>query len=277
MLDITNKDDYKGSSIHKNLIIEFADGSTLDNTKIYNDSMRLSEILMEDNQLHFGRCNSSEFSITLGGVSSNIKGSVISPYFEVNGVKMPLGIYTVTYVEQSSQKAFKQITALDNMHKIDRDVTEWYNSLSFPLTQKEFRDSFFAYIGLEQVETTLLFDDLVLNNPFADVGQINGRTVAEGLCELNATFGHCDREGRFKYVSLKYDGLYPAEDLYPADDIYPNMLEYPSESNEIIEDLNNLYISASYDEFETQFIERILIVDDYGSQLANSDDATANT
>ena len=41
----------------------------------------------------------------------------------------------------------------------------------------------------------------MLNNPFADVGQINGRTVAEGLCELNATFGHCDREGKFKYVS----------------------------------------------------------------------------
>lgn len=277
MLDITNKDDYKGSSIHKNLIIEFADGSTLDNTKIYNESMRLSEILMEDNQLHFGRCNSSEFSITLGGVSSNIKGSVISPYFEVNGVKTPLGIYTITYVEQSSQKAFKQITALDNMHKIDSDVTEWYSNLTFPMTQKEFRDSFFEYIGLEQVETTLLFDDLVLDNPFADVGQINGRTIAEGLCELNATFGHCDREGKFKYVSLKYDGLYPAEDLYPADDVYPGMLKYPSDSNEIIEDLNNLYIKASYDEFETQFIERILIIDDYGSQLANSDDATANT
>lgn len=277
MLDIANKDDYKGSSIHKNLIIEFADGSTLDNTKIYNESMRLSEILMEDNQLHFGRCNSSEFSITLGGVSSNIKGSVISPYFEVNGVKMPLGIYTITYVEQSSQKAFKQITALDNMHKIDRDVTEWYSNLTFPMTQKEFRDSFFEYIGLEQVETELLFDDLVLDNPFADVGQINGRTIAEGLCELNATFGHCDREGRFKYVSLKYDGLYPSDDLYPADDVYPGMLKYTSDNNEIIEDLNNLYIKASYDEFETQFIERILVIDDYGSQLANSDDTTANT
>ena len=277
MLDITNKDDYKSSSIHKNLIIEFADGSTLDNPKIYNESMRLNEILMEDNQLHFGRCNSSEFSIILGGVSSNIKGSVISPYFEVNGVKMPLGIYTITFVEQSSQKAFKQITALDNMHKIDRDVTKWYSNLTFPMTQKAFRDSFFEYIGLDQVETTLLFDDLVLNNPFADVGQINGRTIAEGLCELNATFGHCDREGKFKYVGLKYDGLYPSDDLYPADDVYPGMLKYPSDSNEIIEDLNNLYIKASYDEFETQFIERILIIDDYGSQLANSDDTTANT
>ena len=40
--------------------------------------------------------------------------------------------------------------------------------------------------------------------------------------------------------------------------------------------MNNLYIKASYDEFETQF-ERILVIDDYGSQLANSDDTTANT
>lgn len=190
---------------------------------------------------------------------------------------LPLGVFTVKEVPRLSQTPYKQITALDNMHKIDKDVTEWYSNLTFPMTQKEFRDSFFEYIGLEQVETTLLFDDLVLDNPFGDVGQINGRTIAEGLCELNATFGHCDREGRFNYVSLKYDGLYPAEDLYPADDVYPGMLKYPSDNNEIIEDLNNLYIKASYDEFETQFIERILVIDDYGSQLANSDDTTANT
>ena len=277
MLDILNKDDYRADSVHKNLVIELDDGTIIDNVNIKSESMKLREILMDGEQLKFGRCNSSQFTITLADIAANIKDRTIKPYLDIGDNRLPLGVFTVTKVPRLSQTPYKQITALDNMHKIDRDVTEWYSNLTFPMTQKAFRDSFFTYIGLEQVDTTLLFDDLVLNNPFADVGQINGRTIAEGLCELNATFGHCDREGRFKYVSLKYDGLYPAEDLYPADDVYPGMLKYPSESNEIIEDLNNLYISASYDEFETQFIERILIVDDYGSQLANSDDATANT
>lgn len=277
MLDILNKDDYRADTVHKNLVIELDDGTLIDNVNIKSESMKLREILMDGEQLKFGRCNSSQFSVTLADVAANIKGRELRPRIEIGDNALPLGVFTVKEVPRLSQTPYKQITALDNMHKIDKDVTDWYSDLTFPLTQKAFRDSFFEYIGLEQVETTLLFDDLVLNNPFADVGQINGRTIAEGLCELNATFGHCDREGRFNYVSLKYDGLYPAEDLYPADDVYPGMLKYPSDSNEIIEDLNNLYIKASYDEFETQFIERILIIDDYGSQLANSDDATANT
>lgn len=277
MLDIINKDDYRADTVHKNLVIELDDGTLIDNVNIKSESMKLNEILMDEMQLKFGRCNSSQFTITLANVAANIKDREIKPRIEIGDNVLPLGVFTVTKVPRLSQTPYKQITALDNMHKIDRDVTEWYSNLTFPMTQKAFRDSFFEYIGLEQVETTLLFDDLVLNNPFADVGQINGRTIAEGLCELNATFGHCDREGKFKYVGLKYDGLYPAEDLYPADDVYPGMLKYPSDSNEIIEDLNNLYIKASYDEFETQFIERILVIDDYGSQLANSDDTTANT
>lgn len=277
MLDILNKDDYRADSVHKNLVLELDDGTTIDNVNIKSESMKLQEILMDGEQLKFGRCNSSQFTITLADVAANIKGRELRPRIEIGDNALPLGVFTVKEVPRLSQTPYKQITALDNMHKIDRDVTAWYNNLTFPMTQKAFRDSFFAYIGLEQVETELPFDDLVLDNPFADVGQINGRTIAEGLCELNATFGHCDRQGRFKYVSLKFDGLFPANDLYPADDVYPGMLKYPSDSNEIIEDLNNLYIKASYDEFETQFIERILIVDDYGSQLANSDDATANT
>lgn len=277
MLDILNKDDYRADSVHKNLVIELDDGTTIENKNIKSESMKLNEILMDEMQLKFGRCNSSQFTITLADVAANIKGRELRPRIEIGDNALPLGVFTVKEVPRLSRTPYKQITALDNMHKIDSDVTEWYSNLTFPMTQKAFRDSFFEYIGLDQVETTLLFDDLVLNNPFADVGQINGRTIAEGLCELNATFGHCDREGKFKYVSLKYDGLYPSDEIYPSDDTIPGMLKYPSDSNEVIEDLNNLYIKASYDEYVTQFIERILVIDDYGSQLANSDDATANT
>lgn len=277
MLDIINKDDYKADSVHKNLVIELDDGTTIDNKNIKSESMKLNEILMDEMQLKFGRCNSSQFTITLASVAANIKDREIKPRIEIGDNVLPLGVFTVKEVPRLSQTPYKQITALDNMHKIDRDVTEWYNNLTFPMTQKAFRDSFFAYIGLEQIETTLLFDDLVLNNPFADAGQINGRTIAEGLCELNATFGHCDRAGKFEYVTLKYDNLYPAEDLYPSDNVYPGMLEYPSDTDEVIENLTNLYIKASYEEYETQFIDRIIVVDDAGTQLANSDDSTANT
>lgn len=274
MLDILNKDDYRADSVHKNLVIELDDGTLIDNVNIKSESMKLNEILMDGEQLKFGRCNSSQFIITLADVVANIKGKVIKPRIEIGDNALPLGVFTVKEVPRLSQTPYKQITALDNMHKIDRDVTEWYNSLSFPMTQKAFRDSFFEYIGLEQVETTLLFDDLILNNPFADVGQINGRTVAEGLCELNATFGHCDREGKFNYVSLKYDNLYPSDNIYPDNNIYPSILKYPSDPNEIIENLDNLYIKCSYDGYETQFIDRILVIDDDGQQLANNDFGT---
>lgn len=187
---------------------------------------------------------------------------------------LPLGVFTVKDVPRLSQTPYKQITALDNMHKIDRDVTEWYNNLKFPMKQKAFRDSFFEYIGLEQVETSLLFDNLIINDPLADIGQINGRTIAEGLCELNATFGHCDRQGRFSYVSLDYMNIFPSNNTVPSDDIVPNIPIYMSNPNGIIEDINNLYIKASYEEYETQFIDRIMAIDDYGYQLANNDYGT---
>ena len=271
MLDILNKDDYRADTVHKNLVIELDDGTLIDNVNIKSESMKLREILMDGEQLKFGRCNSSQFSVTLADVAASIKGRELRPRIEIGDNALPLGVFTVKEVPRLSQTPYKQITALDNMHKIDRDVTEWYNNLSFPLTQKAFRDSFFAYIGLEQVETTLLFDDLVLDNPFGDIGQINGRTIAEGICELNAKFGHCDRQGRFNYVGLGFMSLYPADDIIPSDNIIPNMPYYDSEPNNNVEDINDLYIKATYSEYTTQFIDKIITIDDYGYQLSNND------
>ena len=245
MLDITNKEDYLNGSVHKNLIIELEDGSTISNKNILKESMALDEILMEDNQLHFGRCNASEFSITLATVAANIKNEKIKVYIESNDSRLQLGEFTVNFVEKSADKSFKQITALDNMQNIDRDVTDWYKTLSFPTTQKAFRDSFFSYVGIEQVDVALPFDDLTVNDPFGNMVSINGRIIAEGICELNARFGHCNREGKFEYIQLNTSG------------------------NEIL-DINKKYINCSYDDFVTQTIDRVIIIDEYGTQVSNN-------
>lgn len=259
MVNITNKSDYALDSVHKTLIIEFEDGTEIENSNIKSESMHLNEILMEDAQLRFGRCNASQFSVTLASIAANIKNEVIRPYVQIGDNKLPLGVFTVNYVERSADRPFKQIAALDNMDLVNQDVSEWYNNVEFPVTLKEFRDGFFEFIGLEQVETSLPFDDLEVNNPFGTNIQINGKTIIEGICELNARFGHCDRYGKFKYVQLDTSGLYPSETLYPSEELFPR------DGGDDLITVEGTYISATYADYNTMEIDKVIIVDEYGA------------
>ncbi|MFR5731229.1 MAG: hypothetical protein ACLUD2_03980 [Clostridium sp.] len=59
-----------------------------------------------------------------------------------------------SYVVQSAKKQantdFWDVTALDYMSKFDADVVEWYNSLAFPLSLRDFRASLCKYLGVTE-------------------------------------------------------------------------------------------------------------------------------
>ena len=61
------------------------------------------------------------------------------------------GKYRVVSDKPTDDKRYRNVTAYDAIYDIgESEVSSWYNGLKFPLTLKQFRDSFFSYFGVEQ-------------------------------------------------------------------------------------------------------------------------------
>lgn len=238
------KEKIRADSSHKELLITFLDDDTFDsigNDRIYQESLSLVESLCDDENLKFGECESAELKIQVADVVEDIKGHEIQLDLTVNGVLVPLGIYYIQNVEKATDKRYKKLTCYDRMYYMNTDVIDWYNEL-YPTvdtthTLKEFRDSFFEYMGIEQVETTLVNDDIIIKKTI-DATELLGLTVIQAICEINGAFGHINRYGKFEYKFLDNDALFPSETLYPSDDLFPR-------GNDSVEITNAQYIPGS--------------------------------
>lgn len=254
---------YKQDSVHKNLVIRFLDGSLPDinNSNIVAESMKFEEILCDEEQLKFGLCNASTFSIQVANVNINIKGKDIAPVLIVNGEELPLGIFTVKSVEKMQGKAYKTIYAIDYMDKLNADVTEWYNALNFPIKIKDLRNNLFNYLGIEQSDIDLIIDNITVNKTIQN--NVSALDIIMPICELCGRFGHINRYGEFEYVSLIKHTLYPNEDLYPSEDLYPG--ENTEILNLITEDYNLLKSFPVYEDYTTLPIDGVVVIDNNGT------------
>lgn len=211
----------------KDLTITFLDDDsfgTIGGEKIYWESLTLTESLCDDDNLIFGACECAEMKIQVADVPLEIKNHEIRLDLTVDGIPVPLGIFFIANVEKATDKRYKILTCYDRMCYMDSDVIEWYNGF-FPNvnathTLKEFRDSFFNWIGIEQEETTLVNDNIVVRKTI-DATELSGRQVIEAVCEINGAFGHINRNGVFEYKFLENTALYPRETLYPKNTLYP--------------------------------------------------------
>lgn len=62
---------------------------------------------------------------------------------------------------------------------INTDVKSWYAGLSFPMTLKQFRNSFFAHLGIAQVETSLVNDSMTVNKTIVATQTDDSSAVTE--------------------------------------------------------------------------------------------------
>ncbi len=85
---------------------------------------------------------------------------------------------------------------------------------------------------------------------------LNGRDVAQAIGEINGTFGHIGRDGKFKYIHLGSTGLYPAEDLYPSEELFP------AEADSIFE--SSTVFSCTREEYEVAGIDCLQIRQEEG-------------
>lgn len=277
------KELYRTDSIDKNMIAEFRrPGQSEPFLTVHEGSrfidMSLEESLCSDENIEWGSCEASQIKLTIIGLNgAGIKGSEMTLYQTLDGVfpatdlypaddtypagyVMPFGKYVVQSAKKQANTDFWDVTALDYMSKFDADVVEWYNSLAFPLSLRDFRASLCKYLGVtEEVPDYLPNDDMLVEKTI-DAGELTGKDVLIACEQVNGVFGHFDREGVLQHVALEPNyGLFPATDLYPSDDLYPVA---PGEMNDQVYDERleaYLMISSYFEDYTIQSIDKIQI------------------
>ena len=258
MVDYKYKDIYNDTSVSKKMQIECSDGSVLNEEDWKGESAELTERLCSESEISFGRCEASTFKLRVRERVVPLAGKKISVSVTLEGADeapFMMGVYKVDSDVPTADRRYRDIVAYDAMYDIlNAEVSGWYNSLTFPMTLQQFRNSFCAYVGVEQEEITLVNDDMAIEKTM-DPGELPGKTVIESICEINGCFGHISRNGKLRYVVLEQmiEGLYPAENLYPADDIYP---ADPMGTSEVSK---SMYLSCQYEDFICQHIDKLQI------------------
>lgn len=269
MINSNLKEKYWDSATDKQMVISVVGtNQKIDNSMLEIGTFALEESLCSESELKFGACEANCVKFTARNTAGNIIGKTISIEETIDGDAenpMPYGVFKVASDVPTADRTKRQITAYDAMYDIiNTDVKSWYAGLSFPMTLKQFRNSFFAHLGIAQVETSLVNDSMTVNKTIVatqtddssavtEESAISGKTVVTAICEINGCFGNINRDGKFEYVFLKAitSALYPAEDLFPADNLFP------SDAN--TESMTGHYITFDYEDFQSKAITQLEI------------------
>lgn len=269
MINSSLKEKYWDSATDKQMVISVVGtNQKIDNSMLEIGTFALEESLCSESELKFGACEANCVKFTARNTAGSIIGRTISISETVDGDSknpMPYGVFKVASDVPTADRTKRQITAYDAMYDIiNADVKSWYAGLSFPMTLKQFRDSFFAYLGIAQAETSLVNDSMTVNKTLVatqtddssavtEESAISGKTVVTAICEINGCFGNINRNGKFEYVFLKAitSALYPREDLFPADNVFP------SDAN--TESMTGHYITFDYEDFQSKAITQLEI------------------
>lgn len=255
-------------SIDKQIIIATEDGKVkITNTELHEDKFELTESLCSEDELQFGACEASVLKFTISNIFLPMKGKWITVKITPKGADAPyqIGRYKVYSDKPTADRTCRDVVAYDALYDVlNADMAAWYNSLTFPMTLKAFRDAFFSHFGVEQETISLVNDNMTVEKTIEITGSsadgstigeaLSGKAVLSCICEINGCFGHIGRDGKFHYISLDQEmqGLYPRNDLYPADDLYPR----DPHSQPIG---RSFYISAQYEDYLVKSIDKLQI------------------
>lgn len=217
----------------------------IENDKIVSETLKVEDSLSSSEDLVFGSCEGAEMQITVADVTQELSGEEFSLSVTVGGNEVPLGVYRVVSYERQSDRRRRKITGYDRMERFNVDVAGWYNSITFPISLKTFRDSLCSYVGVQVNSISLPLDTMQITKTI-DPEQISGLEVLQAICEINGCFGHFDRYGKLKFILLQQTGLYPSEDLFPSEDLYPSEFGGDGEPVELIETYKQPMVYEDY-------------------------------
>lgn len=219
------KNAYKSDSVEKNWTINFPELSlTFADEIIIQESAELFESVLEDTNLQFVGCISSRFSVILRmseDTAKDLKNAYMTVTVSTPSIQgsEPVVVFTgyVDSVEIESNKRNKKITAYDPLYSLSQvNVANWYKTLPYPVSLKDFRDSLFEYLNVSQQTTSLPIDDLEITRQF-DPQKLSALDVIKQLCQINGVFGKMGRDGTFQYLTPNNAGSETLEYCRSAD------------------------------------------------------------
>lgn len=263
MIDYKYKELFEQDSVRKELKIEY-DGNSITNEDIFYESMEIQESLCSDSELRFGRCEASSFKIKIANHFTSMIGKWLTVSTILNGntdVPFVFGKYKVQSDVPTADRSFREIVAYDAMYDVlQANVVDWYDKIlpndKTTVTLKAFRRSFWQLFGIEEEDTNLINDDIKISRTVS-ADTISGKDMANYICEINGVFGHIGRNGKLQYKELKLINTA----LYPSDDLYPNNDVFPSNTYNLHKLKKSQYQSATYEDFKTKNISKLVIRD----------------
>ena len=189
---------------------EFQD---LTNADIVKKSMKLKESICNERYFIWGGCISNCLTFQTGShqfwgsENEHVPRGNIELYIECEGTKVRLFTGTIDSGKRTSGLLVRTIVAYDYLYKFRNvDVARWYKNQTTDkqaiLKQKHFRTLLFKYLGIEQEDAELEYDDTYVPNTWTS-GEMKPVDILQDLCLQNSVFGWMNRNGKFRYLTVK--------------------------------------------------------------------------
>lgn len=248
----------------KHVRLEFPNGESANITKekIYQEAMSLEESIVEGDTVQYGSCNASIFKIRVADFTDNIEGARMNVYIDFlneslgNLLDVPFGKYIISQPpERTSDRRWRNITAVDYMTLFDVDITNFYNVTLFPTdsttrTIKQCREMLYQYIGIQYEQVNLVNDSAIVNKTITP-NTLSGRDFLQKLLEINGCFGHFDYEGIFRHPIL-----------------------YSNDSK--IHDIQTFKNDCNYDDYNVAGFNEVVILNEDGAKKASFSNTQTN-
>lgn len=189
---------------------EFAD---LTNENIDQNTLTLQESICSESYFIFGGCVCNQITFQahhdqFNGTSEEFYPSgKIEVYIERKKTKIKIFTGEIDSAERKANSLTRNFIAYDYLYKLrNTDIARWYKNQTTDkkkkLTQKQFRDKLFEFLGLEQVSTKLHWDDAYVPDT-NNSNEMNVVNILKDLCLQNDRFGWMNRDGKFEYLKLR--------------------------------------------------------------------------
>lgn len=156
-------------------------------------------------QLNFGEANSAKAQFKTSE-DLQLTGSRILITFGTDEESAPVGKYKITYSSHKANTTEVTITAYDALKEFDKDISQWYNSITWPISLSAFRKSLCEYIGIESVDVTLVNDNIQLYETIAP-SSMNGMEMLFYIGQINGVFPHATDDYKLEWVSLGTEAI----------------------------------------------------------------------
>lgn len=189
---------------------EFAD---LTNENIDQNTLTLQESICSEQYFIFGGCVCNQITFQahhdqFNGTSEEFyPHGKIEVYIERKGTEIKIFTGEIDSAERKANSLTRNFIAYDYLYKLrNTDIARWYKNQTTDkkkkLTQKQFRDKLFEFLGLEQVSTKLHWDDTYVPDT-NNSNEMNVVNILKDLCLQNDRFGWMNRDGKFEYLKLR--------------------------------------------------------------------------